>query len=806
MKQNIRTLENLLQDLRYGVRMLWKQPVFTLIVLITLALGIGANTAIFSVVNAVLLRPLPFREPERLTMVWNMSTEGAGGDRTPMAVSELLDWRAQSKVFESIGAFHFRFYNYVDGELPERVIGANVTSNFFTTLGVNAALGRTFLPEEGSPGAARAAVISDSFWRKNFAADPQVIGRAIKLNDDIFTIVGVMPANLNFPSRLTEIWTPIQISQPTQWGPWFLTGIGRLKPGVTLQQAHADIRTMKINLGGKNFNFNLLPVNDYIVGDVRLALVALLVAVTLLLLIATVNVANLTLVRSTARTKEISIRIAVGAGRWRIVRQLLTESLLLAFVGGALGVALATWGIGILRKVAPPDIARLDQVGVDMRTLGWTALISLLTSLIFGLAPAWQNSRLNLNDTLKEGGRNAPETPNRGRSRKVLVVAELALAVTMLIGAGLLVKSLWRLQQVNVGINPERMLTMQYFLRGQAYSQPRQANDFCSRLLEQTRALPGVRAAAVSNSMPPDYNSNSGGFTIEGQAVTPDQKEQIAYFISITPDYFRTLGIQLSGGRHFSDTDSAEAPHVIIVNETLRRQFFSGKDPIGKNVNLGSESDPDWNRIVGVVGDVKYNGIAAAVQPAMYRPMAQAPAQAQILFIKSSVADPLGLVAPARNEVMKLDPKLPIVFVRTMEENLDIAYARPGFHTILFAIFAAIAFILACIGIYGVMSYSVAQRTHEIGIRMALGAQTSDVLKMVIKQGLILVVIGLAIGLAGSFALMRLMSGLLFDVKATDPATYIITALALALTALIASYIPARRAARVDPIIALRCD
>ncbi len=795
----------LLQDLRYGARMLLRKPGFTLVAVVTLALGVGANTAIFSVVNAVLLRPLPFEEPERLVMAWNKGAEAAGGDRTPLAVADLLDWRAQSRSFESVGAFQQRFFNYTGGESPERVRGAGVTADFFATIGLQPALGRTFYPDEESPGAPRVAVISDAFWRKHFAADPQAIERAINLNDVSFTIVGVMPAGLNFPAKEVEIWTAMQITPPTRWGPWFLTGIGRLKPGVTIQQAQAEIHTLKHSFSDEEFAFNILPINDYIVGDVRPALLALLVAVILVLLIAAANVANLTLVRASARVKEISIRTALGAGRWRIIRQLLTESLLLALGGGALGAFCAMWGVDLLRKLGPQDIPRLDQITVDGRVLGWTALVSLATGVIFGLAPALQSSRLNLNELLKEGGRGATEGAGRRRWRNVLVVAELSLAVMLLIGAGLLVKSLWRLQQVDLGVDPERVLTMQLTLRGQRYEQPQQVREFCSRLVERAQALPGVRAAAVSDSLPPDSTAGSSDFRIEGRSFVKNE-EPIAYFIRVSPDYFRALGTRLRSGRYFTAADSADAPHVVLINETLARDFFPGEDPIGKRLNVGTEQEPDWNQIVGVIGDVKYNGLADEAQPALYLPVAQGPSWSLALIIKTEAADPLSLASAARFEISQLDPELPIAQISTMEQRLATAVAQPRFRTLLIALFAAVALILACVGIYGVMSYSVMQRTHEIGVRMALGAQAGDVLKMVIGQGLTVAATGVVIGLAASFVLTRLMSSLLFGVKATDPATFITTALLLALTALMACYIPARRATKVDPMAALRYE
>ena len=801
-------MNTLWQDLRYGARMLLKQPGFTLVAVITLALGIGANTAIFSVVNAVLLRPLPFKESERLVMVWNRGAEAAGGDRTPLCVADLLDWRAQNRSFEGIGALQNGSFNYTGGDVPEQVRGASVTANFFSLLGVGVQLGRDFQSSDEQVGAQRVVLLSDHFWRTHFGADRQVVGRNINLSGVSTSIIGVMPPNLNFPNGDVELWRAMQLEPPTRRGPYFLTGVARLKPGVPIEQARANAKTMMTSSFevGKNFNFNILSVNDYIVGDVRPALVALLVAVTLVLLIAAVNVANLTLVRAASRVKEISIRTALGASRGRIVRRLLTESLLLAIAGGTLGTLCALWGISLLVKLAPENLPRLDQIRIDGFVLGWTALVSLLTGVAFGLAPAWQSSRLNLNEALRDGGRSTTESPGKRRWRNLFVITELALAVMLLTGAGLLIKSLWRLQQVDLGINPERVLTMQLALRGERYAKQPQVRDFYSHLIEQTRSLPGVRAAAVSNSLPPDDNEFSSGFTIQGRSASANKEPRIAYFTKVSPEYFQALGIALRGGRFFTNADSADAPQVALINETFQRRFFIGEDPIGKRLNLGSDKEPDWYQIVGVAGDVKYNGVADDVQPAIYLAAQQAPMWGLSLVIKTEFADPLSLTTAVRNEIRKLDPQLPVTRVSTMEQRSSSAIAQPRFRTMLIAMFAGLALILACIGIYGVISYSVTQRTHEIGIRMALGARKGDVLGMVIKQSLVLAVTGVALGLMASFALTKLMRGLLYGVKATDPATFVTTALLLAVTALLASYIPARRATKVDPLVALRYE
>ncbi len=800
-------MQSLMQDLSYGARMLWKNPGFTLIAVFTLALGIGANTAIFGVVNAVLLRPLPFKESERLVMAWNSGAEAAGGDRTPLAVADLLDWRAQSRSFAEIGAFQNIMFNYTSGETPERVQAVGVTANFFSILGILPSLGRTFSPDEERPGAQRVALISDGFWRKYFAADPQVVGRAITLNGESFIVIGVMPAAIDFPYKDVELWVALQLQQPTRRGPYFLTGVARLKSEVHLDQARAEaVNAFKSRFLGQQLSFNVLPVDEFIVGEVRLPLLMLLGAVTLVLLIAAVNVANLLLVRSAARMKEISIRAALGARRARILRQLLTESLLLALAGGLLGLLFASWGGDLILKMAPEGIPRLEHTGIDVRVLGWTALVSLLTGVLFGLAPAWQSSRISLNEALKEGGRSVTESRGKRRWHDLLVISELVLAVVLLIGAGLLVKSFWRLLRVDPGVNTERMLTMQLALRGQRYADPQQVATFYQLLLERIRALPGVRDVAVSNSLPPDSTEFSDDFKMEGRPLVPNQPPPIAYIIRVSPDYFRAFSIPLRRGRYFSAADSRETSQVAIINETMARHFFPNEDPIGKRIDTSDERQRDWWQIVGVAGDVKYNGLADETQPAMYQPLIQAISWNVFLIVKTESTDPLSLATAVRNEVRSLDRDLPVVRVQALEQHFASGVSLQRFGATLIALFAALALILASVGIYGVISYSVTQRRHEMGVRIALGARSRDVLVLVVKRGMALTAIGVALGLIASFALTRLMKTLLFGVSATDAMTFVFIPLLLAFVALAACWIPAWRATKVDPIIALRYE
>jgi putative ABC transport system permease protein len=796
-------MKALLNDVRYGLRRLYKQPGFTLLAGITLAIGIGANTAIFSIVNGVLLKPLPFKDPNQLVMVWNRGAEAAGGDFTPLAYADVLDWRAQSHVFESIAGFQYGVFTYVGNESAEQVRGITVSSNFFSTLGAAVQLGRDFQEADEKVGSGPSIILSDKFWRTHFGADPNVVGRSINVSGSSATIVGVMSSGIRFPTEDVAMWRASQLPAPTRRGPYFISGLARLKPGVTIQQAVADTGLVQSSFDNGKFNFNVISVEEYLVGDIRPALLALLVAVTLVLMIAAVNVANLTLVRTASRVREMSIRTALGARRKDIIRQLLTESLLLALVSGVAGTLLSVWAIALIVKFAPPGIPRLDQTGIDPVVLGWTALVSLITCGVFGIVPALQASRLNLNQELRSTSRNTTESSGKRYWRNALVVSELALAVMLLVGGGLLIKSLWKLQRVNVGINPDRLLTIQV-RSDQQYTDDKQVRAFYSQLLTKVKALPGVRDATVGTSLPPDLSDFSSGFTIEGQPQAPTDEPLIAYFISVSPDYFGVFNIPLRNGRRFESTDVTDKPLVAIVNETFRRKFFGETDPVNKRINLGNDKEPSWHTIAGVVADVRYNGLAQAVQPAIYLSSEQAPAFQTALIIKTDLADPLALTAAVRNEVRQMNPQLPISEVATMDQRLATALSETRFRTFLIAVFATLALVLACLGIYGVISYSVAQRTHEIGVRMALGAQTRDVVGMVVKQAVVLAFIGVTLGLAAAFFLSGVMTKLLFGVTPTDLPTFALTALILAATALAASYLPARRAAKVDPLTALR--
>jgi putative ABC transport system permease protein len=794
------------QDLRYGARLLIKHPTFTVVAVLTLALGIGANSAIFTVVNAVLLRPLPFKEPDRLVSLWETT---AKFDRGSVSVPNMKDWREQNDVLTDIAAFQGANFSLQDGDHPERIAGATVSANFFDLLGVAPQLGRTFLQGEDQPGNHRVVLLSDPLWRRNFGADPGIVGRSIPLGGETFTVIGVMPQSFQYPSRLTELWVPLVFTpeQLKSRGSHAFLLIGRLKPGVSLAQAQEQMSVIAGRLEQQypeqqaKRGIRLFPLQEDMVQYIRPALMVLLGAVGFVLLISCTNVANLLLARAAARQREIAVRMALGAGRLRLIRQFLTESVLLSVLGGALGLLIARWGVDGLLALAGNYLPRAGEVTLDWRVAGFTFLLSLLTGVGFGMAPALQVSRTDVQEALKEGG-NAGSSPRRNRLRSLLVVAEVASALVLLVGAGLLIKSFMRLLEVETGLRPEKVLTLTISLPEAKYTEPKTATDFYARALDRISALPGVEAAAVINHLPLLRTGYNGDVEIEGQSY-PAGQLPLAEYRAVSPDYFRALGIPLIAGRFFDERDREDAAPVVLVNQTFVNKFLAGQDPLGRRIKPNKE----WVPITGVVGDVKQSGLTRAVMPEIFMPYEQAPSMTQSMtMVVRSTQDPGGLVQSIRREVAAVDPNLPIYNVQTMETVINKSVSDRRLNMLLLSIFAGVAMILSMVGIYSVMSYTVTQSTREIGIRMALGAQPRDVLKLVVGQGLVLTLLGVGLGVLGALGLTRLMESLLYGVKATDPLTFLGVSLLLIAVALLACYWPARRATKVDPMIALRYE
>jgi putative ABC transport system permease protein len=813
-------METLFQDLRYGARMLLKQPGFTVVAVIALALGIGANTAIFSVVNAILLRPLNYKDSERLVQVYHNYPKL--DLKASVSASGYSHYRDHCESFEAIGAGTGWPVNLTDSGDPERLAGMAVTHTFFSTLGVEAARGRLFSAEEDQPGRNQVVVLSDALWKRRFGADPNLIGNTIRLNGENYNVIGIMPPDFQFGRELgqiLELYSPIAFTpqqlDPEGWRNEFLFVLARLKPGVTLERAQAEMDTIAANVreqyfGGGDANdpsswgLLLRSMRENVVGEIRPALLVLLAAVAFVLLIACANVANLLLARAALRQKEIAIRSALGAGRGRVIRQLLTESVLLAIVGGGLGLALAYWGIGALISINKEGIPRSSEIGLDGRVLFFTLGISLLTGVLFGLFPAWQTSKTDLHAVLKEGGRSG--SARRG-VRGLFVVAEVAAALVLLVGAGLLLKSFQKLQEVDPGFRPDHLLTMQVALPATRYKERQQIDAFYEQALEKIKALPGVESAGVCTSVPMSGSGSSGSFSIEGRTVAPGEMSPWGNRWFAGSTYFQTMGIPLLKGRYFDDRDVRDAPQVAIIDETMERKFWADEDPIGKRISFqrDEQGKPIWREVVGVVGHVKQKGLDGESPVQYYLPHRQF-SVAGVFLVARTNTEPSSLAAAVRGSIQQVDRELPVFRVTTMERMVADSMTQRRFAMTLLGIFAVVALILASVGLYGVMSYSVTHRTNEIGIRMALGARVTNVLAMVVGQGMKLSLAGVGIGLAGAFALTRVMRTLLFGVSATDPLIYTMVALLLAGVSLAACYIPARRATKVDPMVALRYE
>jgi len=799
-------MQTLFQDLRYAGRMLVKTPGFTAIAILTLALGIGANSAIFSVVNAVLLRPLMYRDSEKLIRLYEGLPQGGTGS---VSVPNLKDWREQNTAFSEIAAYQFGNFNLSIQDQPERIVGANVSSEFFDVLGTRAQLGRAFQKGEDQPGSNRVVVLSDALWRRNFGADANLVGKDISIGGENFSVIGVMPPQFKFFA--SQMWVPLVFTekQLASRGSHAFNVLGRLKPERTLDQAKEEMATIARHLEQqypdqqKNRTIKLVPLQEDNVRLIRPALFLLLAAVGLVLLIACTNVANLLLARAASRRSEIAIRAALGAKRGRLVRQFLTESVLLSLLGGLCGLLLAKWGTDVLVSMATGYLPVMTEISLDWRVMSFTLTLSLLTGMIFGMAPAMHVSKTDLQDAIKDGGSRGGSS--RGSwLRGFLVVAEVAAALILLVGAGLLLKSFLHLLQVNPGFRTENVLTMRISLPDGKYKSADAMAGFYRQLLERVAPLPGIEASGVINLLPVLQAGYNGEFQIVGQDPDPSGKPPLVEIRTVSPDYFRALGVPLVSGRTFNARDQQGSEPVAIVNETFARRLIPNQDPLGKYIK--DDQEPGI-KIVGVVGDVKQFGLIAPTIPELYTPYTQPPGpgttQTMTLVVRTS-GDPEALGPVLRKEVLSVDPAQPVYEVQTMQTVIGKAVSYQRLNMQLLGIFATLAMILAVIGIYSVMSYQVSQHTHEIGIRMALGAQPWHVLRLILREGLTLTLIGVVLGVAGAFALTRLLASLLFGVRASDPLTYVMVSLLLIFVALLACILPARRATKVDPLIALR--
>ena len=820
-------METMLKDLRFGVRMLLKKPAFTAIAVLTLALGIGANTAIFSVVNTVLLRPLPFPHPERLVRVTsdytrlNLTDGGVSG-------LELADYRDHADVFDEISGVYPINANITWVDQPERVEALLVDVNYFSLLGADVQLGRSFQADDYRPGIAEIAIISDGLWRRRYGADPNVLGKKFRLDNDLYEVIGVMPPGFRHPGRTiqneVEVWAPSgwtasPFNNPPRSARFLQGAIGRLKAGVSIAAAQSRLEAMAGDFRTQfpkdyseeaGWSPRIVGLQDDLVGNVRPALLMLLAAVALVLLIACANVANLLLVRASARQREIAIRRALGATRARLMRQFITESLMLALTGGAIGLLIAVWGVAGLVRLSPANLVRLGDVSVDKTVLLFTLVVSVATGILFGLVPAIQASNPDLQETLKDAARGATGGARRNRVRNLLVISEFALALMLLVSAALLIRSFRQLQQVDPGFNPQNVLTARLWLpqpnlpeTGPYFKHPARVALY-RRIMDRISGMPGVQAVGAVSQVPLGGGRANAPFTIEGQALDSDTPNTGQPFLA-SPGYFEALGIQLVKGRVFGEQDDERAPPVIIVSQTMVNKFFHDEEPIGKRLRFGGrQSQAPWMTIIGVVRDVKLEGLEIDNKPQIYRSLLQASSLSMALAIRAT--NPAALVEAVRGEVRAVDPDLPTYGIQTMEEVMALSVGQQRFAMGLLGVFAFLALVLAGVGIYGVMSYSVSQRTHEIGIRMALGAERRDVLQLVLRQGLMLTVAGMGIGLAAAFAVTRFLRFLLFGISPTDPLTFAVITIVLGAVALLACYIPARRATKVDPMIALRYE
>ncbi len=796
------------QDLRYGLRMMRRSPGFAAVAVLTLALGIGANTAIFSVINAVLLRPLPYRDPARLVTVLHDGWK-------PVAPANFLDWREQSGAFESMAAAQLWSLTMTGRDRPEQLEVLQTSAEIFHVLGVDAALGRTFAAGEDQPGREHVVVLSHGFWQRRFGGVADVVGQQVTLDGEPYTVVGVMPPEFQFApfwATHAEAWVPLNLGRRVNdRRGQSLRVFARLKPGVTLERAQAEMETINRRLAeqypreNEGLTVSVDPLHEKVVGKSRPALLIILGAVGFVLLIACANVANLMLAKSALRQREIAVRIALGASRMRVVRQLLTESLLLSLAGGAAGLLLAYWSNTALASLGPDTLPRVRTASLDSAVLLFTLGLSVFVGLLFGLAPALRSTKTDLTESLKSRAQGSARGRRHERVRQLLVVGEIAVSLVLLAGGGLMMRSFLRLTSVDPGFDPRGVTTATVRLAGPRYATDEQRAAFFQRLTAQLNSLPGVKSASAINHLPLGGDVWTFGFTVEGRPATPEAERPSAVYRVVRPDYFRTMGAALLKGRDFTERDDANSPGVVIVNEALARRQWPGEEPLGKRITVNGEGAKP-REVVGVVKDLKQGEWASEPQPEMYLPHLQAASPRSMTLVIRASSDASELGAEVRREVWAVDSDLPVSQVTGMEEVVSNSVGQQRFNTLLIGLFAATALILAAVGVYGVMSHAVAQRTHEIGVRLALGARGRDVLGMIIGQGLRLTFVGLAVGLAGALALMRVMNSLLYEVSATDPLVFGGVAAALTLSALLACYVPARRATKVDPMVALRYE